>query len=136
MNKESCAWELLSDSLEHPEKAMPGEMQKLVEYIKSVREFRGGNTEFTDAFNLATAESIFPRALKQMMNWWCYQLEDADIYFNSSRSNGQRFIDIRYCPSSAIRCDGSDVCDENTMTRESFVSSVPCVPADEVAYGG
>lgn len=136
MNKESCAWELLSDSLEHPEKAMPGEMQKLIEYIKSVREFRGGNTEFTDAFNLATGESISPRALKQMMNRWRYQLEDADVYFKSSRSNGQRFIDIRYCSPSAIRCDGSDVCDENTMTRESYVPSVPCVPADEVANGG
>lgn len=134
MNKETCAWELISDSLEYPEKAMPGEMQKLIEYVKSVLEFRGGNTEFTNAFNLATGESISPRALKQMMNRWRYQLEDADVYFKSSRSNGQRFIDIRYCPSSAS--DVSDVCDEKTMTRESSVPSVPCVPADEVANGG
>ena len=136
MNKETCAWELLSDSLEHPEKILPAEMEKLIDYVKRIGAFHGGNTEFTDAFNLAMGESLSPKALKQQMNHWRYQLEDADIYFKSSRSNGQRLIDIRYCPSSAVRGDESDVCDGNIMTRKFSVPFDPCVPVNEVADGG
>ncbi len=128
MSHESCAWELITDSLEKPELTLPGEMASLIEMMKVKEEFKGGNTEFAELLNTISGVSISPKSLKQMMNRWRYQLEENHVYFKSSRSNGQRFIEVRYVLSSAVSGDESAVKDGTTIPPHSSVLSVPSVP--------
>lgn len=109
LSRDTCAWELISDTLEEPELTLPGEMSKLIELMKSIGSFNGGNTELAEKFNSFSGESISAKSLKQMMNRWRYQLEENGVYFKSSRSNGQRFIEVKYIPFSAIPSDESAV---------------------------
>ena len=124
MSKENCSWELLSDTLDKPELTLPDEIVKLSEFVQSIEYFKGGNTEFTEQFCAYTGIEISAKALKQLMNRCRYPLEERHVYFKSSRSNGQRFIEVRYIPSG----DESAVSDGESTSRESFVPSVPCVP--------
>lgn len=123
-SKENCSWELLSDTLDKPELTLPDEIVRLSEFVQSIEYFKGGNTEFTERFCAYTGIEISAKALKQLMNRWRYPLEERHIYFKSSRSNGQRFIEVRYIPSG----DESAVSDGESTSRERFVPSVPCVP--------
>ena len=130
LSRDTCAWELISDTLEEPELTLPKEMSKLIELMKSIGSFNGGNTELAERFNSFSGESISAKSLKQMMNRWRYQLEESGVYFRSSRSNGQRFIEVRYIPFSAIPSDESAVQDATDVDCENSVPSVPCVPAE------
>ena len=102
------------------------EILKLTEYVQSIGQFKGGNTEFADQFCAYAGVELSAKALKQLMNRWRYQLEERFVYFKSSRSNGQRFLDIRYVPPSDR--DESAVQDVRNPLPESSVPSVPCVP--------
>ena len=128
MSQETCAWELISDTLDKPELTLPDEILKLVEFMKSIELFKGGNTEFTERFCAFSGIEISAKALKQLMNRWRYQLEEKCVYFKSSRSNGQRFLKIRYIPPSAG--DESAVNDARNPLPDSSVPSVPCVPVE------
>ena len=128
MSRESCVWELISDTLETPDLTLPDEIVKLVEFVKSIKKFKGGNTEFAERYCAFSGVEISAKALKQLMNRWRYQLEERLVFFNSSRSNGQRFLEIRYIPSSAR--DESAVQDGTTAVCKSSVPSVPCVPVE------
>ena len=130
MSRDTCSWELISDTLKSPELLLPPSMLRLIEMMKSLESFSGGNTEFTEKFNAFSRESITPKALKQMMNRWRYQLEENGVYFKSSRSNGQRFVEVRFIPPSVIPSDGSVVNDGSSTVAEICVPSVPCVPAE------
>ncbi len=128
MSHESCAWELITDSLEKPELSLPGEMASLIEVMKVKEKFKGGNTEFAELLNTFSGVSISPKSLKQMMNRWRYQLEENHVYFKSSRSNGQRFIEVRYVLPSLLSGDGSAVKDGTTTSPHFSVPFVPSVP--------
>ena len=67
MKSDTCAWELLSDSLEHPEKRLPIEMEKLVDFMKERGSYRGGNSEFTASFNAFAGTNFTAKALKQQI---------------------------------------------------------------------
>ena len=126
MSRETCAWELVSDTLETPDLTLPDEIVKLVEFVKSIKAFKGGNTEFAERFCAFSGIEISAKALKQLMNRWRYQLEERLVFFNSSRSNGQRFLEIRYIHPSAR--DESAVQDGRSTVCDFSVPSVPCVP--------
>ena len=128
MSRESCVWELISDTLETPDLTLPDEIVKLVEFVKSIKKFKGGNTEFAERYCAFSGVEISAKALKQLMNRWRYQLEERLVFFNSSRSNGQRFLEIRYIPSSAR--DESAVEDGSSAVCDLCVPSVPCVPVE------
>ena len=156
MSRETCAWELISDTLDKPDLTLPNEILKLVEFMKSIEQFKGGNTEFAEQFCAFSGVEISAKALKQLMNRWRYQLEEKYVYFRSSRSNGQRFLEIRYIPSSIVNGntqtmpsgddekistsegrflgvgtadrDESAVNDEKNPLPKASVPSVPCVP--------
>ena len=128
MSRDTCAWELISDTLDKPELTLPDEIVKLAEFVKSIEQFKGGNTEFADQFCAYAGAELSAKALKQLMNRWRYQLEERFVYFKSSRSNGQRFLEIRYIPSSAR--DESAVEDGSSAVCDLCVPSVPCVPAE------
>ena len=64
---DTCAWELLSDSLEQPEKRLPTEMEQLVDFMKEQSSYRGGNSQFTASFNAFAGTNFTAKALKQQI---------------------------------------------------------------------
>ena len=108
LKKENCEWELKGDSLEEPTLSQPEEITLLIEMMKQLQSFDGGNTELTEKFNSFSGKNISAKALKQLMNKWRYTLEENDVFFTSGRSNGKRYIKTWYLPS-ADNSDGSDV---------------------------
>ena len=58
------------------------------------------------------------------MNKHRFALEDNGVFFDSYRSNGKRFLNIRYVSES----DGSDVNDANISGVKTAVPAVPVVP--------
>ena len=105
MKSDTCIWELLSDSLEQPEKRLPIEMEKLVDFMKEKGHYRGGNSEFTASFNAFAGTNFTAKALKQQMNRYRFLLEDMGVRFENRRSNGQRLLDISF---SSPASDASD----------------------------
>ena len=108
LKKENCEWELKGDSLEEPTLSQPEEITLLIEMMKQLQSFDGGNTELTEKFNSFSGKNISAKALKQIMNKWRYTLEENGVFFNSGRSNGKRYIKTWYLPS-ADESDGSAV---------------------------
>ena len=100
LKKETCEWELKSDTLEEPALALPEEIMLFIEMMKRLQSFDGGNTELADLFNSFSGKSISAKALKQLMNKWRYTLEDNNVFFTSGRSNGKRYIKTWYLPSA------------------------------------
>ena len=105
LKKETCKWELKSDTLEETTLSLPEEITLLIEMMKQLQSFDGGNTELAERFNSFSGKSISAKALKQMMNKWRYTLEENDVFFTSGRNNGKRYIKTWYLPSA----DGSAV---------------------------
>lgn len=122
--KDNHMWNLVSDSVESPEMLLPDEMIQLIEFMKKVKIFKGTNTEFAEEFNSFCRKEISAKALKQMMNKWRYELESNNIYFNSYRSNGKRFVNVHYLPDS----DSSALNDGNIIGAKTCVPFVTCDP--------
>ena len=100
LKKENCEWELKGDSLEEPTLSQPEEITLLIEMMKQLKSFDGGNTELAEKFNSFSGKNISAKALKQLMNKWRYTLEENDVFFTSGRSNGKRYIKTWYLPSA------------------------------------
>ena len=65
-----------------------------------------------------------------MMNRYRYQLEDLGVFFESKRSNGQKYVVVRYVPPADG--DSSASSDSVSSALTDFVPFVPCVPAENV----
>lgn len=107
-NKETCTWDLISDSLDAPENLLPQEMVSFIAFMKDTVSFSGSNTEFTDRFNEHAGLSLAPKSLKQMMNRWRNELREQGVIFRSYRSNSQWLVQVSFSSAS----DSSDVSDE------------------------
>lgn len=125
-SKDNHIWDLVSDSVESPEILLPEEMNSLIEFMKQKIVFKGANSEFTEEFNSLCCKEISAKALKQMMNKWRYELESNNIYFNSYRSNGKRFVNVHYLPDS----DSSALNDGNIISSKTCVPFVTCDPEE------
>ena len=121
---ETHTWELLSDSIENPEMLLPDEINQLIRYMKQTSMYVGSNTDFAEDFSSFCGKAITPSALKRLMNKHRFTLEDNGVFFDSYRSNGKRFLNIRYVSES----DGSDVNDANIRGVKNAVNAVPVVP--------
>lgn len=121
-DKEECIWRLVSDSNENPEMLLPDVITQLIEFMKEKVSFSGSNTDFTDLFNLFSGKNIDAKSLKRKMNRYRGELEENGVFFQSSRSNGQRVLSIEY------KSDDSDVNDDKTTAPENVVNIVPVVP--------
>ena len=97
-HRETCSWELLSDTLEQPEKRLPQEMQSLVGFMKKVKTYKGGNGDFAQAFNQYAGTQLTAKVLKQLMKQWRFCLEDQGVRFVNRRSNGRRLVEVFYTP--------------------------------------
>ena len=95
-HRETCSWELLSDTLEQPEKRLPQEMQSLVGFMKKVKTYKGGNGDFAQAFNQYAGMQLTAKVLKQLMKQWRFCLEDQGVHFVNRRSNGRRLVEVFY----------------------------------------
>ena len=121
---ETHTWELLSDSIKNPEMLLPDEINRLIEFMKQTNFFVGSNKDFAEDFSSFCGKAITPSALKRLMNKHRFALEDNGVFFDSYRSNGKRFLNIRYVSES----DGSDVNDANISGVKNVVNAVPVVP--------
>lgn len=117
-------WDLLSDSIENPEMLLPNEINQLTAYMKQTCMYIGSNTAFAEDFSSFCGKSITPSVLKKLMNKYRYELESYGVYFDSGRSNGKRYLNIRYVSES----DGSDVKDGKISGVKTAVPAVPVVP--------
>lgn len=124
-SKQTCRWDIRSDSFTDPILTLPEEMQKLVAFMQEQGSFRGSNQAFADLYNCATGQAVSSKSLKQMMNRWRFPLEEQGIRFESKRSNGQRLVEV-FCASTSDASDGKDT---ETLGGEICVPTVPCDPA-------
>ena len=91
-NSELCVWAVENDSLFAPEIMLPHEMQQFIDFSKHIVNFEGSNTELAESFNTYSGLNISPKTLKQMMNRYQHELEKNEIFFESHRSNGKRYV--------------------------------------------
>ena len=123
-SKSDCTWELVQDSLENRALEIPGELTALIEFMRSAQTFYGSNTQLANAVGKLAGKEIAPKSLKQMMNRWRYALEEKGVFFQSRRSNGQRFVTVSF--SSALpNSDGSAASDASSSGARF---TVPCDP--------
>lgn len=125
-DRESCCWLCLSDSLGHPEKKLPLELEQFVFFMRGEGTFSGTNTELASLYNSFAKTSFSPKSLKQQLNRWRYLLEECGVYFKSFRSNGTRLVSVEY--RKPADSDGSAVKDAENAAGEICVLSVPCDP--------
>ena len=97
LEKDTCVWALISDSLTMPETTLSKELMSLYYFMTDAKEFTGSNTELAEYLG----KDVNPKGLKQMMNRHRYQLEELGVFFESKRSNGQKYIVLRYTPPFA-----------------------------------
>lgn len=129
MEPVTCTWQLLSDSLTMPESMMPDEMAALVTLMKTTHIFNGSNTELASALSAALGREVTAKGMKQMMNRWRFQMEALGVYFESRRSNGQKYIRVKYVSPQPTESASSDPSASTSSALISFVPCDPCVPA-------
>ena len=95
-NKETCVWDMISDSLDSPENLLPQEMEKLLEFMKQEEYFHGTSTELAAQFNEYANLNMSVKGMKQMMNRWRYSLREQGLTFHNHRSNGLRSVEVSY----------------------------------------
>ena len=113
LEQDTCVWSLISDSLTMPETTLPKELMSLYYFMTGAKEFTGSNTELAEHLG----KDVNPKGLKQMMNRHRYQLEELGVFFESKRSNGQKYIVLRYTPLS-VASDSSASSDSNSSALE------------------
>lgn len=132
---DTCVWTLIADSLTMPETMLPDEMAYVFGFVwrSKTHEFVGTNTELAQHISIALGKEVNPKGLKQMMNRYRYHLEDLGVFFESKRSNGQKYIVVKYRPpADGASSDPSDSVSSALTDSVPFVPFVPCVPAGDV----
>lgn len=129
MEPTTCTWQLLSDSLTMPESMLPDEMAALVTLMKATLLFNGSNTDLASALSATLGREITAKGMKQMMNRWRFQMEALGVYFESRRSNGQKYIRVKYVSPQPTESASSDPSASTSSALISFVPCDPCVPA-------
>ena len=135
LDKDTCVWNLISDSLTMPETMLPDEMAYVFGFVwrSKNHEFVGTNTELAQHVSSALGKEVNPKGLKQMMNRYRYHLEDLGVFFESKRSNGQKYVVVKYVPPADGDSSASSDSVSSALTDSvPFVPFVPCVPAGDV----
>ena len=94
----TSTWNLISDSVENPVILLPEVIVHLIEFMKQRGTYEGSNTLFTEKLNCFCGKDIEPNHLKRLMNQYKNDLETHNIYFDSYRSSGKRYIKIQFRP--------------------------------------
>ena len=133
LNRDACAWEVISDNY-HPERReMPETLLKLIEFMDKLGNYEGTNTAFCEQFNRFSGESMTPHHLKRQMNLYRYELEDAGIFFLSVRKNNGRRLAV-YCHKPE---NGASLCEDDAAEEQALWDmpdeELPPTPGDEDA---
>lgn len=96
LDRDTCIWEVKSDTLEEQDDSLPEELEELVEYMKDTGEFVGTSGEFCEAFCAARSYMISPNHLKRSMNLHKYDLKERGVEFVAKRENNKRMIGVIY----------------------------------------
>ena len=75
-----------------PGNAVPGGL------YEKAKAYKGGNGDFTQAFNQYAGTQLTAKVLKQLMKQWRFCLEDQGVRFVNRRSNGRRLVEVFYTP--------------------------------------
>lgn len=96
LDRETCVWELKSDTLNSEDCSLPDAVTELIAYMKDIGTFEGSNTGFTERFTSARRVAVNAIQLKKLMNQYIYELQDHGVSFESTRSNKNRMLTVRY----------------------------------------
>ena len=99
-SKEEFVWKLMNDSAKDQTVSLPRDMAAVVELMKSIGKFSGGNTEFVEKVSAIAGKELNCRGTKQRMNRWKYTLEDMGVYFDQTDSTPGKVLDVWYVPPS------------------------------------
>lgn len=99
-SKEEFVWKLMNDSAKDRTVSLPRDMAAVVELMKSIGKFSGGNTEFVEKVSAIAGKELNCRGTKQRMNRWKYTLEDLGVYFDQTDSTPGKVLDVWYDPPS------------------------------------
>ena len=97
--------------------------------MKATLLFNGSNTDLASALSATLGREITAKGMKQMMNRWRFQMEALGVYFESRRSNGQKYIRVKYVSLQPTESASSDPSASTSSALISFVPCDPCVPA-------
>ena len=96
LDRETCVWNVVSDSVKEEPKEIPPTMLRLIAYVGQIGSYNGSNTDFCEQFGEYCGCEISPITLKRMMNRFRYELEDAGVFFVSVKRNGLRRLALYY----------------------------------------
>ena len=141
MNPQSCIWTLISDTLTQPQRNLPDELASLYGFLKvsKEREIVITNSGLADALSAFMEKEVNPKGLKQTMNKYRYELESFGVFFESRRSNGQKYVAIKYDEArdsylqkkeDNIESDSSVSSASSYAALKTSVPFVPCDPAE------
>ena len=95
------------------------------------------NTGLANVVSDIMDKEISPKGLKQLMNKYRYELEAFGIFFESKKSNGQKYVAIKYLREyDSYRFDFEHCNDDEDSSASSVSSSaggetsVSFVPSD------
>ncbi len=120
LDRDTCVWQVKSDTLEEQDESLPEELVELAEFMKERGEFAGTATELCDAFCSARSYIIAPNQLTRSMNQHRLELKEAGVEFVSKRERDKRMIGVVYTGVSA----------ESADTRQKERIAVPPAPAE------
>jgi hypothetical protein len=140
MNPQSCIWTLISDTLTQPQRNLPDELAALYGFLKESkeREIVITNSGLADALSAFMEKEVNPKGLKQTMNKYRYELESFGVFFESRRSNGQKYVAIKYdeARDSYLQKKEDNIESDSSVSSASsyaaLKTSVPFVPCDPV----
>lgn len=95
-DKNSLTWEKVGDSADQDAPQLPPEMNALVNFIKSIGSYEGGNTALAEQFSAHSGITIGAKGLKQKMNRWRYELEDEGIRYRSFETSNGKMVTVYY----------------------------------------
>ena len=141
MNPQSCIWTLISDTITQPQRNLPDELASLYGFLKvsKEREMVCTNSELASTLSAFMEKEINPKGLKQTMNKYRYELESFGVFFESRRSNGQKYVAIKYDEArdsylqkkeDNIESDSSVSSASSYAALKTSVPFVPCDPAE------
>ena len=141
MNPQSCILTLISDTLTQPQRNLPDELAALYGFLKesNEREMVCANSELASTLSAFMEKEINPKGLKQTMNKYRYELESFGVFFESRRSNGQKYVAIKYDEArdsylqkkeDNIESDSSVSSASSYAALKTSVPFVPCDPAE------
>ena len=138
LNRDTCAWEVISDNYQPEHRELPGTLLKLIVFMQKLGNYDGTNAAFCEQYNRYSGENLTPHHLKRLMNLYRYELEDAGVYFLSLRGkNGRRLAVYYHASETGLSLSLEDAAEEASLWDAPLeklpMDEMPPLPGDEDA---